>query len=231
MLKIIKDIRIYKNDIENIDGNSHPHSCTEKSINIIIHRVVMKLRECNFSLGEFDHLYLNFTTCLPCGQIEPSRRSVDTYHSWYRYYDIGIEHNIYERIDQNVDIILNGLRDTLVCYFSDNNTAQCINNCIETALQEGANMKSLYKEKKGAKNIARIYLRYLDNGMYLPLLNVYDLEKNEVFRTELPQMKDLLALGEIQLSSKKVIIKPRRNSFTEKMKPITYEFTSSFSQK
>lgn len=222
-MKIIKDIRIYKSDMENIDGNSYPQCLGEKCLAVTIHRIVMKLRESHFSLGEFDHLYLNFTTCLPNGRIEPSKRGVDIYHPWYRYYDIGVEDNTYENIDQNVSVVLNGLKETLIHYFSKSNTTHSINTCIEAALQEGENMKVFFKEKKTAKNTARIHLRYLDNGMYLPLLSVYDLDEKEVFSKDLPQMIDLIALGEIQLSSKKVTIKPRKNSLTEKMRPITFE--------
>jgi len=183
----------------------------------------MKLREYKFSFGEFDHLYLNFTTCLPFGQIEPARRSIDTYHPWYRYYDIGIQADMYENLDKNIEMVIHGLSKTLSCHFAKQNGIENINVFIESALQEGEKMKIFYKEKKSAKNIARIYLRYLNNGKYLPLLCVYDLEENEIFHADLPQMIDLLALGKIQLSSKKVTIQPRKNIFTEGMKPITYE--------
>lgn len=66
--KIISDIRVYKSVVDNIDGNSMPASLGNKPLNITVHRIVMKLRENGFSLGAFDHLYINLTTC-----IEPGR--------------------------------------------------------------------------------------------------------------------------------------------------------------
>ena len=60
-MKPISDIRLYRSNIPNIDGNSHPSEFAPKQLNIIVTRIVMKLRENGFSLGDFDHLYINFT--------------------------------------------------------------------------------------------------------------------------------------------------------------------------
>lgn len=79
-MKVISDIRLFKSDIANIDGNSYPSAFTSKEQNIVIHRIVMKLREQGFLLGEFDHLYVNFTTCLEKDTISPAKRSIDPYH-------------------------------------------------------------------------------------------------------------------------------------------------------
>lgn len=78
-MKTISDIRLYKN--HTAFGN--------KMLNAAIHRIVMKLREQHFSLEDFDHLYINFTTCDEEGSIRPSDQ-VDRYHPWYRNCDVGI---------------------------------------------------------------------------------------------------------------------------------------------
>ena len=93
--KPICDIRLYRSNIENIDGNSLPESFASPKLNIMITRMVMKLREKGFSLGDFDHLYINFTTCLEDGVLLPAKRSIDRYHPWFRYYDIGITQDRY----------------------------------------------------------------------------------------------------------------------------------------
>ena len=61
--KIISDIRLYKSESRNEHGVYAIESFSNKKLNAIIQRVVMKLRESEFSLGEFDHLYINLTTC------------------------------------------------------------------------------------------------------------------------------------------------------------------------
>jgi len=81
----------------------------------------------------------------------------------------------------------------------------------------------VYKEKKGSKNRAVIYLRYLDNGKTFPLLRVFDKSDNLIFEQDLPETDDLYSYGEIQLSSKKVTIKPRKNSYTENLEPMSFD--------
>ncbi len=87
-MKVIKDIRLFKSTEENVDGYS-PQAFEEKSLLIVLHRVVMKLREQSFSLGDFDHLYINFTTCLAPEDIQPANRSIDRETRWFRYYAAG----------------------------------------------------------------------------------------------------------------------------------------------
>ena len=84
-------------------------------------------------------------------------------------------------------------------------------------------MLMCFKKKKIAKGTANVYLRLLDNGNYLPILCVTDSSENEVFRIDLPETIDLNIIGEIQLSSKKVTIKPRRNVFAKELQPISFE--------
>ena len=223
-MKLIQDIRVYKSDVENTDGNAHPHDFASKVLNVVIHRIVMKLREANVTLGGFDHLYLNFTPCLPEGVIKPAARSVDRYYSWYRYYDIGVAQDVFASLDAHDEVVLHGLRETLTLHFGEQNDVQLLAGCVDSAVKAGEAMTVVHKEKKSAKAAARIDLRYLDNGLYWPLLRVYDVNGAEIFCADLPQMKDLLALGDLQVSSKKVTIKPRKSSLTGNMEPITFTF-------
>ena len=97
-MKIIGDIRIYKSRIENIEGNSLPsYFETSKILNAKIQRIVMALRENNFSFGDFDHLYINFTTCHVDNDISLAKRKIDRYHPWYRYYDVHISEDLYKK--------------------------------------------------------------------------------------------------------------------------------------
>ena len=62
-MSAIRDIRVYRSQIENIAGNSLPEGFENKHLHIILHRVAMKLSEHDFSMGDFHHLYVNLTTC------------------------------------------------------------------------------------------------------------------------------------------------------------------------
>lgn len=223
-MKVISDIRIFKSDIDNIDGNAHPSAFLTKEQNIIIHRIVMKLREQGFSLGEFDHLYLNFTTCLEKDTILPAKRRIDPYHKWYRYYDVGVDLDTYGSLGNKdgFSFVAASLEKLLEQYFPSDNSC-FIHHCISEALDSGEEMLILYKTKQSAKLQAKIYLQYLNNGHYRPQLSVRTVDGMEVLRAQLPESVDLMSLGEIQLSSKKVVIKPRKNGFTKNRRPMVFE--------
>ncbi|MDE6726897.1 MAG: hypothetical protein K2J80_03025 [Oscillospiraceae bacterium] len=80
-----------------------------------------------------------------------------------------------------------------------------------------------FKEKQGAKYKAVIFLRYLESTEYSPLLCVYDADETEILRKDLPLTSDLSSIGEIQLSSKRVTVKPRKNCFAKDLTPISFD--------
>ena len=210
-MKIISDIRLYKST----ELNSYT-DIENKEINIAVQRVVMKLREYGCSLGEFDHLYLNFTTAKPKEAFELIDKA-DPHHPWYRYCDIGVTRIEYENL--TTQLVYEKINLVLVNLFKI--TEAVIKDAIIEA-QKGSEMQMVFKEKKSAKATATIFLRLLDSGKYFPLLCVTDLDGHELLRKDLPETINLNIIGEIQLSSKKVTIKPRKNTFTVDLKPITF---------
>ena len=166
-MKIIKDIRVYKSCIENIDGHSLPSGFANAKLNIITTRIAMKLKENGFSLGDFDHLYINFTTCHIDGGMALSKRSVDRYHPWYRYYDIQVSDEIFTLLEHESasETTANLLENLLITYFTNYQfNKDLIAFCISQALSQGEKMLMAFKEKNSSKTKAIIYLRYLDSG-------------------------------------------------------------------
>ena len=221
-MKIISDIRLFtSSETENHVGFG------SKSLNIAVRRAVMKLREHRFSLGEFDHLYLNFTVCRPAGTIKLIDQT-DRYHPWYRYCDIGLSQGEYDRLemDDGADYVLRKIEDALLNLFCPEESAVKIVKESISEAKKGSEMLMRFKEKKFSKGIAAIYLRLLDNGNYFPLLCVYDLRGSEIFRADLPETMDLGIVGEIRASGKKVTINPRKNVITRllELEPISFEF-------
>lgn len=90
------------------------------------------------------------------------------------------------------------------------------------ALIQGEAMLMKFKEKTTANNRAVIYLRYLDNGQYLPLLRVFDGKDDLVLEEDLPETRNLDPLGEILPGRKKITIKPRKNVFAKGLEPISF---------
>ncbi len=220
-MNIIHDIRLYRSSME------HSHlSFARKPLNAAIHRIVMKLREHGFSLGEFDHLYVNFTLRPVEKGMAPAGLPADRYHPWYRYYDIQVSQEQFDRLTAETAIpeIAAMLEGLLTRFFaSEEFSREKISACIQTAISQGEEMRMPYKEKRSTSRRAVIDLRFLDSCRYVPRLRVFDLEGNLLLETELPEMSELLSLGEIQLSSKKVTIKPRKNAYTAGLSPVTFE--------
>ena len=215
-MKIIQDIRLYKDH----------SSCGDKKLNAAIHRIVMKLREQHFSLGEFDHLYINFTLCQKENSIYLSDH-VDRYHPWLRNCDVGTGEALYGRLGapETWDDIFALIRQVLERHFaSEQFDIPRIRACMEQALSQGEEMRMKFKEKSTKTRKAVVYLRFLDSCKYRPMLQVFDMDDHLLFETDLPQALTLDYLGDIQLSAKKVTIKPRKNAFTTRMEPLVFEY-------
>ena len=228
-MKPIKDIRIYKSRIPNINGNPLPSEShfTNDPHCAAIRRIAMKLNERGFSLGDFDHLYINFTTCAVEGGVALAKRSADTYHPWYRYCLVHIEKETYDKLDslENYDYIVKWIRNILVVYFSsqDFNETRILFS-VQQAVEQGENMLMKFKEKVSTNRRAVIFLRYLDSCKFYPLLMVYDAEENLLLKKDLPETVMLDYIGDIQVSTKRVAIKPRKNAFTTQIAPLVFEY-------
>lgn len=152
---------------------------------------------------------------------------MDRYHPWYRYCDVHIEKNLYDTLGapETYKDIIHSICAILITYFAteDFNKSQIL-SCVHQAVEEGENMLMKFKEKVTSTRNAVIYLRYLDTCRYYPLLRVYDTEENLLFEQHLPETLTLDYLGEIQISAKKVTIKPRKNAFTTGQKALVFEY-------
>ena len=221
--KIISDIRLFKSKSQNDLSSYIPDA---KKINAIMNRMVMKLRENEFSLGEFDHLYINFTTCdMPEKMILSDK--VDRYHPWFRFCNIHVEEDLYNKLGspETYNEIILCVKNVLTTYFSSEDFDKMhILSCIQQAVDQGEDMLMKFKEKVSSKRKAVIFLRFLDNCMFYPLLRVYDVEENLLFEKDLPQAVTLDYLGEIQVGLKQIKIKPRKNSYTTQNTLLIFDY-------
>ena len=216
-MTVIADIRIYRCTVENVTG-VWPEGFASKELNAVARRICMKLRENNFSMGDFSHLYINLSTCLAEGEVQPANKSPDRYHPWYRYYDVGISRSLYDSLETPdcIPVVSGLIEKVLKTRFSTPEfDGEKISACVSEAVTQGADMLMKFKEKRSSQRRAVLYLRYLDNCKYFPLLRVYDNDDNIVFERDLPESHTLDDYGQITVSSKKVTIRPRKNSWTD----------------
>lgn len=228
-MKPIADIRIFTSETENISGNALPSSLTFQSRKCfaVLQRIVMKLRECGFSLGEFDHLYVNFTPCAVGNGMALSKRGVDSYHPWYRYYDVHVDEELFRQlhVEANFGIVIEKVKALLISFFSSEAFSQNeIEKCFDEALIQGENMLMKFKEKTTAKRKAVLYLRCLDHMRYLPLLRVMDSQNRILLEADLPEMIELNALGNIRVTLNRITIEPRKNAFFKDFIPIQFDY-------
>ena len=211
-MKIIGDIRIYKSRIENIEGNSLPsYFETSKILNAKIQRIVMALRENNFSFGDFDHLYINFTTCHVDNDISLAKRKIDRYHPWYRYYDVHISEDLYKKTDES--FIIPTIQKIIIENFSSNDfPKEKINKIISDTLKKRSSYEMRYKEKLSSNRKAIIFLRYNDDCLFVPIVRIYDSDNKLIIEKELPERNNLDNLGALVLTKNKLTIKPKKNN-------------------
>ena len=158
-MKVINDIRIYKSKVENIESNSLPSEFkSTKILNARIKRIVMALRENNFSLGDFDPFYINFTTCTVENEISHAKRKTDKYHPWFRYYDVHISEEMYKNTHE--DFVISIIQRILIENFSSESfQKEKINQIINNTLKMQSSYEMKYKEKLSANRKAIVFLR------------------------------------------------------------------------
>ncbi|KGQ70020.1 hypothetical protein LVJ83_06100 [Uruburuella testudinis] len=81
--RILKDIRYYESTHQNIEGQSLPNNLGKLFVPTgdtpyIGQRIARKLNELKYSYGEFDHIYINFTTFIQAHEIIVSDRDTDS---------------------------------------------------------------------------------------------------------------------------------------------------------
>ena len=224
--RIIADIRLFRSEGRSESGHFDMVSFGDKRLIAIVKRIVMKLRSHGFSMGDFDHLYINFTRCELSALMELSQE-VDRYYPWFRHCHVQVAREVYESLG-TVDghgHIFSIIGDVLTAFFARDDFDEArIRECIQGAVNGGEGMLMPLKEKATAKRCAVLYLRFLDSCRYAPLLRVYDGAGSLLLERDLPQMVTLDALGELQVGLKKVTVKPRKNALTEGKKPIIIEY-------
>lgn len=96
-MNLIRDIRLFELDVPNTNYNPTPH-CIGRIYRYdqidcldVIQRSLFLLRSRGFGYDGFDHLYLNFTPCVPHGEIRDVKRHNIREFSWLQYVDVGCD--------------------------------------------------------------------------------------------------------------------------------------------
>lgn len=125
----IADIRIYCEGSRPID---------DKPLHLALRRIAMKLRQNGFSLGDFDHLYLNLTTSPMPGGIAPAQRTGHGEPAWLLSYDVQVAQKLYAQLGspQSHKAVFRLVEETLTRTFATPAfPAEQIQACITETIQ------------------------------------------------------------------------------------------------
>lgn len=239
-MKLIKDIRYFESEKENVIGYNPYHIGNiyqfdnRKLLMIATDRLVLKLRENNFCLPNFDHIYINLTSYLPSDEIKLANRAVDTYHPWFRYIDVGLSPSKFNSLSDilKIEMIINvSILVITKLYCNTEDIKKMVYDCGKEILSLGENTNSIFKQKKTNKNCVQIITRILDDGTYIPSVRIYDDNENLIneyfYHRPLKHDEFIFQFSSIVVGKTSCTIKPKNNSLSKvyNFQPLKYPYT------
>jgi hypothetical protein len=218
--KIIKDIRYSESEILNIEGNSLPSDFGKIYIGVldivaIGQRIARKLNELKFVSGEFDHIYINFTTVLHQDDFKVSKRDVE---KWLKYVDYGLSTSFFnaKTDSRKRDFIKEATFKALKAIYSSDEENLAIIEKVENLIHRFDTELSIHYKTKET-NSYRIDISYQikPNGGSSKAIVVFN-DKRKNFKGtvffDLRFYEDIYSLIDtITLKDKHIILSPKKS--------------------
>lgn len=235
-MKLIKDIRLFELDVPNIDYNSTPyyigkiyHYNHMECLNVI-QRLLFLLRHRGFGYDGFDHLYLNFTPCVPHGEIRDVNRHNIREFSWFHYVDVGCDVEQFNSwtLSERTAFILEAAKNASIMKAPED-MQQVFVDTFDEVMQKGESLLLPYRRKENGNYIVEILVRINDELDFLPLIRVTDkdgvLMADQALRSY-GRDEFITQISTITIGKSYVRIVPRKNYDTEYygLKPIKIEW-------
>ena len=231
-MKLIKDIRFLELDVPNIDYNPTPYyigkiyhydhmDCLD-----VIQRLLFLLRHRGFGYESFDHLYLNFTPCVPHGEIRDVNRHNIREFSWFQYVDVGCDVDLFNSwtLNEQTEFVLEAAKNASIMKAPEE-MRQIFADTFDEVIEKGATLLLPYKQKKNENYLVEIMVHINDELDFLPLLRVTDKTGAVKAERELRSyVRDefITQISTITIGKSYIKIAPRKNYDTEYygLKPI-----------
>ena len=235
-MKLIKDIRFLELDVPNIDYNPTPYyigkiyhydhmDCLD-----VIQRLLFLLRHRGFGYESFDHLYLNFTPCVPHGEIRDVNRHNIREFSWFQYVDVGCDVDLFNSwtLNEQTAFVLEAAKNASIMKAPEE-MRQIFADTFDEVIEKGATLLLPYKQKKNENYLVEIMVHINDELDFLPLLRVTDKTGAVKAERELRSyVRDefITQISTITIGKSYIKITPRKNYDTEHygLKPIWMEW-------
>ena len=224
-MKLIKDIRLFELDVPNIDCNPTPyyigklyHYDSMECLDVI-QRLLFLLRHRGFGYNGFDHLYLNFTPCVPHGEIRDVNRHNIREFSWFQYVNVGCDMDLFNNwtLHEQTAFILETVKNASIMKAPEE-MRQIFVDTFNDVLEKGADLLLPYKRKENDNYVVEILLRINDELDFLPLIRVTDREGTVRAEQELRSYgrnEFITQISTITIGKSHVRISPRKNYDTE----------------
>lgn len=219
MEKSLVDIRYYASDSPNETGRSLPSSCSRffefpKLLHYWGARIATILGASGLSLGEFDHLYINYTSAIPEGSIVFSE---GTPEKWLRYIDYGVDFEKLKLLNES-ETEQFVIRSTFECLEHLCNSSIEKTKLIKSASNEvescGSEVELPVKAKNTKSYSVQVSYKLRPNGeASYGLVKYLNHKTGATFSKRFVDLKgpsDIFPLvGTISVKDEKILIKPR----------------------
>lgn len=216
--RIIKDIRFYESDNQNVTGKSMPQDLgtlfiPTKDTNHIGQRIARKLNELKFNYGEFDHIYINLSAFLEENEIVISNRDID---SRIKYIDFGINIKKFNSLlDIEKDDCIKSLTFKVLKEISSGLNLEIVHKTEKLISEFDTEIKIHFKTKETSAYRIDIYyqIESLINGTKA-ILEYKDKTNNLCFSVhcKLQFYEDICSLIDtISLTSGEIVLKPKKS--------------------
>ena len=217
MKKIIKDIRYY-GPINNTEPLTKKRYSMPKSYNCIGVRYTLKLRELEFYLNDYSHLYIDLKPAIKMNESIFSDKK-DQYHPWYRNVDYGYSIEKMNNLSDEKKLreIQKITKDVLLKYCCENKEdIEKVNRVYKELIKTGELTDIFYRTLKSGKKEVKFILNVLDNGEVNVFARCNDLFKNNIFVKKLDDISIVnYALGRIKTNNGVLTIIPKKNRGSE----------------
>ena len=218
--RILKDIRFYESENQNIEGQSMPNELGRlfiptKDTTYIGQRIARKLNELKFSYGEPDHIYINLTTFLKENEIVVSNRNLD---KRIKYLDFGINSgNLNSLSDIEKNNFIKSTTFKVLIQISNDTNLELVNQTEKLISEFDTEIKIHFKSKETSSFKIDIYYQIeAVNGGTKAIIEYTD-KKNDfcsLTNYKLQFYEDIYSLVDtIGLTENTIILKPKK-SFT-----------------
>lgn len=224
-MKLIQDIRLFESETPNADGNPHPEQIgrlfqyDDMACLDTLQRLLFLLRHRGFSFRDFDHLYVNFTSCVPHGEVRDVNRYNIREFSWYQYVDTGCDPALFNHWcpKEKTDFILESIRKAALLKAPED-LRSLFDATFREVLQKGEKLLIPYKQKETDGHLAEILTRITDDLDFMPLIRVTDKDGSILAEQELRgygRDEFISQIGTITIGKHSLRIAPRKNWYAD----------------